>query len=85
MIRVLALGFIGLTLIYLFLTFRARWRCRECLEEEFDAGGIDGDRDVYIAAGLLEYQGSLRKKLFLGVYVVPIVVIGILVYVINFM
>ncbi len=84
LIRLYTLGFVGLTIIYVFLSLRARWRCKAALEAEYDAGGIKGSREDFVDAGLAEYAGSLRRKLILGVYVVPVVVILTILYVVNF-
>lgn len=84
LIRFYGLGFVVLTLIYVFLSLRARWRCKAALEAKFDAGGVDGTREAFVDAGLVEYAGSLRRKLILGVFVVPVVVILTILYVVNF-
>ena len=44
-----------------------------------------GERDAFIAQGLKDYDGSLRKKLIWGVYVVPVICVMILIYVMNFL
>jgi hypothetical protein len=54
------------------------------LEEEWDTEINDGDRSVFIEKGLEEYDSSLRRKLILGVFVAPYLVIGVLIYVVNF-
>ncbi len=85
LIRLYAIGFVGLTIIYIFLSLRGRWRRRAKLEEEFDAGSIEGSKDDYVASGLKEYEGSLRRKLVLLVYILPMLAVLILIYVTNFM
>ncbi|PRY22497.1 hypothetical protein CLV78_10637 [Aliiruegeria haliotis] len=42
------------------------------------------DREGFIKAGLADYDDSLRRKLILGVYVVPILLIGTIIYFTNF-
>lgn len=84
-IRLFIIAFVVLSIIYVYLSIRQRWRARNELEAEFDAGGIDGDRDTYIEEGMREYQSSLRRKLILGVYVVPLLVVATLIYVMNYM
>lgn len=84
-IRLFVIAFVVLTAIYIYLSLRQRWRCKNALEDEFDAGGIEGDRDEYVEQGLVEYKGSLRRKLILGVYVVPLLIVTSLIYVMNFM
>lgn len=84
-IRLIIMGFAVLTVIYIVLSLWSRWKCRQRLAREFDEQGLSGDRDDYIATGLRDYDHSLRRRLILGVYVVPMVVFGTLIYVMNFM
>jgi Ca2+/Na+ antiporter len=83
-IRLVVFGFIALSVVYLLVTLYARSVRREALEKEFDAGGIDGNREAFVAAGMKAYQGSLRRKLLLLVYVVPMVVVGLTIYFVNY-
>jgi Ca2+/Na+ antiporter len=83
-IRLVVFGFIALSVVYLLVTLYARSVQREALEKEFDAGGIDGNREAFVAAGMKAYQGSLRRKLLLLVYVVPMVVVGLTIYFVNY-
>lgn len=86
-IRIVVFGFIALSVIYLSVAIYARSVCRERLEDEFDRehpdGGEDGARDAYVDAGIVAYNNSIRPKLIGLVYVIPIIVISIIVYVIN--
>lgn len=84
-IRLFAIGFVVLTVIYAYLSIRQRWRCRRALEAAFDAGGIEGSREDYVAQGLLDYERSLRRKLILGVYILPLMVVLVTIYVVNYM
>lgn len=83
--RLFVIAFAVLSVLYVFLSVRQRWRARRALEEEFDTGAGDLDRATYIEEGMKEYESSLRRKLILGVYVVPLVVITTLIYVMNFL
>ncbi len=76
-------GFVGLTLLYVALTIYARSVHRENLENQFDAGGIPGLREVYIRDGLTTYDRSLRKRALVLVYVIPVVLIVAIAYVVN--
>lgn len=73
-----------LSVIYLYLTIRWRWKANKELQAEFDAGAVKGDRDAYIKEGMKEYEGSFRRKLLLGVFIIPGLAIAGLVYLINF-
>ncbi|MGY9045906.1 hypothetical protein P775_02340 [Puniceibacterium antarcticum] len=76
-------GFGVLTLVYIALSLYSRSVRRGKLMAEWDAVG-SGDRDVFVQQGLEEYDGSLRRKLILGVYVVPILLMGMIIYLVNF-
>ncbi len=46
--------------------------------------GRNPEREEFVEAGLQEYDQSLRRKLILGVYVVPILLIGTILYITNY-
>ncbi|NCO22365.1 MAG: hypothetical protein GW905_10295 [Rhodobacterales bacterium] len=82
--RLALMGFVGLSVIYVLVSIYSRSVRRERLEERWEAEQIGGDREEFVRAGLAEYDGSVRRKLILGVYVVPVIVIGTLIYAINY-
>ncbi len=81
--RLLIVGFVVLTVIYIVLSLYSRFMRRRKLVAEWEANPT-GDREAFIEAGMEDYDGSLRKKLILGVYVVPTVVISLIIYLTNF-
>lgn len=84
MVRLGVFGFLFLCVVYVLVSIYSRSIRREKLEDEWDEEIKTGDRDAFIAAGMKDYDGSLRKKLILLVFVIPVgVVIGML-YFINF-
>ena len=83
--RLIVVGFVVLTVIYVILSIWSRRVRRGKLIEEWNEEGMTGDRDAFIREGLEDYDGSLRRKLILGVYVIPVVVISVITYVTNFM
>ena len=83
MFRLVIIGFIALTIIYLCLSFYSRMVRRRKLAAEWEEAR-QGDRDTFIEQGLEEYDGSLRRKLIFGVYVVPTVLVALIVYLTNF-
>jgi Ca2+/Na+ antiporter len=83
-IRLVIFGFLALSVVYLIVTIYARSVRRENLEKEFDAGGVDGDRDAFIADGMARYRTSLRKKLLLGIYLIPMLVVAVTIYLVNY-
>lgn len=74
-----------LTVIYFIISAWSRSVRKEKLEDEWDHEIREGNRDAFIEQGLKEYDRSLRRKLILGVYVIPLVFILVMIYVVNFM
>lgn len=71
--------FAVLTAIYLALSIYQRWQENRRLEAEYDADpDRQEDRDMFIARGMKEYEGSLKRNLLIGVYVLPIAAFVIL-------
>lgn len=82
--RLLIIGFVVCTVIYFILSFYSRAKRRGKLEEWWEDEGRPGDRDTYVQKGLEDYEGSLRRKLIWGVYVIPFSVISLIIYFTNF-
>ncbi|WP_170565153.1 hypothetical protein [Ruegeria atlantica] len=77
--------FILLTILYVGVSIYSRRVRRGKLIAHWEKKGMTGDRDAFIQRGLKKYDGSFRRKLILGIYVVPLGLIAILIYVSNFM
>lgn len=84
-IRLGVFGFLALGVMFILVTIYSRSIRKEKLENEWDSEVKTGDRDAYIEEGLREYEGGLRKKLIWLVFIVPIAVVAVLIYVINFL
>ena len=82
--RLVVIGFIVLTVIYVCLSFYSRSVRKSKLKKKWHEGKQLVDRDTFVQRGLERYDGSIRRKLILGVYVVPIVVIAVIIYLTNF-
>lgn len=86
-LKLVGIGFVALTIIYWSVAIYARSLRKEKLEEEYDAahaGAADSAaRDAFVATGLRAYQGSLRRKLIVLVYIVPVIVVAAIVYSVN--
>ncbi|MBZ0123850.1 MAG: hypothetical protein K8F31_08190 [Roseovarius sp.] len=82
--RLLAVGFVVLTVIYVSLSIYSRSVRRRKLQEWWEEEGRPGELDTYIEEGLRDYEGSLRRKLIWGVYIVPVAVVALIVYLTNF-
>ena len=82
--KLLVVGFLFLSVVYICLSLYSRAVRREKLELEWDEEIQQGDRDAFVTAGLRDYDGSLRRKLILGVYIVPLTLISVIIYFTNF-
>lgn len=82
-LRLLAMSLVVLTVVYFLVSVYSRSVRRERLEKRFDAGGVEGDRDAYIEAGMRAYEQGLRKRLIWLVYVIPILAMTATVWWVN--
>ncbi|MCR9109603.1 hypothetical protein [Marivita sp. XM-24bin2] len=82
--RLLVIGFLVLSVVYICLSLYSRAVRRDKLEKEWDEEIQQGDREAFVEAGLRDYDVSLRRKLILGVYIVPLTVISVIIYLTNF-
>ncbi|SMX31875.1 hypothetical protein [Actibacterium lipolyticum] len=88
-IRLGVFGFLGLCVLYLMVAFYSRSVRREKLENQAAEQIAEGTLEVtgyeaFIENGMREYEGSLRRKLIVGVFIVPVVAVLVLIYVTNF-
>ncbi|MGB0798809.1 MAG: hypothetical protein ACPGRD_05785 [Planktomarina sp.] len=84
MLRVLGVGFVVLSVIYICLVIYSRSARREKLARWWDESDKSMDKETYVQDGLKRYEGSLRRKLILGVYIVPAVLMVTVIYATNF-
>ena len=82
--RLLVIGFLVLSVVYVCLSLYSRSVRRGKLEKEWDEEIQQGDRETFVEAGLRDYDGSLRRKLILGVYIIPLMLISAIIYFTNF-
>lgn len=83
-LRSVFVGLILLTVVYVIVATYSRSVRREKLENKFDAGGIEGDRDTYITDGLKAYERGLKHRLLWLVYVIPATIVAVTVYLVNY-
>ena len=81
--RLLIIALIVLTVIHVSLASYCRAVRREKLARRWEADGRPGERDAYVAEGMRDYEHSLRRRLVLGVYVVPLTAMILIIYVTN--
>ena len=84
MVRLIVFGFLILTVIYVCLFFYSRSVRKSKLREWYQDSDKSMDEDTFVDEGLKEYDASIRPKLLLGVYIVPIVTICVIIYLTNF-
>lgn len=72
-----------LTLIYAVLSFKARRQFKDKLTGAYEASDKAESQEVFIAKGLSRYQRSYRPRLILTVYLIPLAVISLLIYLAN--
>lgn len=82
--RLMVIGFILLTVIYVCLSFYSRAVRRGKLRKKWQDGPQKVDRETFVQRGLEKYDGSIRRKLILGVYIVPVVLVALIIYFTNF-
>lgn len=83
LIRVFALLFVALLLLYLVLRVALSFRERERLGREWDQSNLGGTREDHVRAGMDLYVRSLRRRLLWGIIVVPMAGLAVLLYVLN--
>jgi hypothetical protein len=74
---------VGLTVVFVSLWFYARAAQREKLEATWEKNRGPGNKESFVRAELMAYEGPLKRKLILGVYVIPGILLAILIYVTN--
>lgn len=82
--RLLLIAFVVLSVIYVSLSLYSRAVRRDKLEAEWKESDIAGPREDFVQKGLAEYDQSLRRKLILGVYIVPLALVALIIYLVNY-
>jgi hypothetical protein len=81
--RLIVMGLVILTIIYVCLSLYSRAVRRGKLRDKWVDGPQKVDRDTFVQRGLEKYDGSIRRKLILGVYIVPVITVGVIIYLTN--
>jgi hypothetical protein len=84
LLRFLLMGFVVLTVVYVSVSLYSRAMRRRKLRRHWDEKIGTGDRDAFVRKGLALYDRSLRRRLILGVYIIPMIVVGTIVYIVNY-
>ena len=72
-----------LTIIYAILSFKACRQARDKLAGDYETSDKSETKSVYIDKGLKSYQRSYRPKLVFIVYLIPISIVALLIYLAN--
>jgi len=69
-----------LSIIYVLLSTSGRLRQRKRLNTQYKAEKPTTEKEAFMAKGMTKYDRSMRPKLFLFVFIIPIIVIGTLIF-----
>ncbi|NBR91017.1 MAG: hypothetical protein EBS68_14105 [Rhodobacteraceae bacterium] len=84
LVRLVVFGFLFLSVVYLGISIYSRSVRRGKLKLQWDEEKREGDRSAFIREGMEAYERSLRHKLILLVYIIPVIVIGTIIYITNY-
>ncbi|SLN56322.1 hypothetical protein PEL8287_03024 [Roseovarius litorisediminis] len=84
LLRLLVFGFLILSVLYVGISLWSRSVRSRKLAQEWENEGRQGDKDAYMQEGMVQYERSLRRKLILLVYIVPVTVVTVIIYLTNF-
>ena len=74
-----------LTAVYIALSTYYRWDRKRSLRAEYKTRpGLKIKEETFVAQGLSEYDQSLRKRLLLGVFLLPISIVTLLILVATY-
>lgn len=82
-LRFMVMLFLVQTIAFVVISIWSRQTRRRKLEARWETNTLTGSREAFIRRGLERYDRSIRAKLIWGVYIVPIVVIGTIIYLVN--
>ena len=86
LLRLLLILLVIQTIAYVGLSFYSRSVRKRKLAEHWERKeAMKGDKEAFVERGLKRYDQSFRRKLILGVYIVPWVAIVAIIYIRNFM
>jgi len=69
-----------LSAVYAVLSISGRHKAKKRLKAEYDAEQLGVSQKEYLARGLAKYDRSMKPKLFLFVFILPIVIIAGLMF-----
>jgi hypothetical protein len=84
LLQLVVVCFTILTVIYVGLSIYSRRIRRGKLRQKWRNGPRLVDLDSFVQRGLKKYDNSIRRKLILGVYIVPVGLVVMIIYLTNF-
>ena len=89
MLRMIILWLVVLPLVHWVVARYYRSLRREALEKEWDTdpaneGRLPDERAAFIEGGMEAWRHSFRRRMILLVYIVPLVVAAVTVYLVNY-
>lgn len=84
LLQLIVVGFVVLSVIYVGLSMYSRRVRRGKLRLKWQNGPRLVDMDSFVQRGLKKYDNSIRRKLILGVYIIPVCVVILIIYLTNF-
>jgi hypothetical protein len=84
LVRLMVVGFIVLSVIYVCLSLYSRAVRKGKLRAQWHEEQPDQSLDAFLHEGLEDYDKSLRRKLILSVYVIPVILVSVVIYLTNF-
>ncbi len=79
-IKNLVMTFAALTAVYAALTYIGRKRAADKVRGEYADSGTQLSQTDFMDQGIARYQKSLRRRLIIGVYLIPLFFAGVLIY-----
>ncbi len=72
--------FLILTVIYAVLTFSNRMKEKDRLRQKYNDSKPSIKEEDFVTEGMAKYNRSLKAKLLFGVYIAPILLFGLLIF-----
>lgn len=80
-IRNIVIIFAILSAVYAVLTLTNNFRQRQKLRSEYKATESSTEtKEAYVERGLRDYNRSIRPKMLLGIYLIPLAIMGTLIW-----
>jgi peptidoglycan/LPS O-acetylase OafA/YrhL len=83
-LRLFALLFAVLTLLYMIMSFMLRQIALKEAREEWEALDARINWETYLERQMKVHNRSMKRKLIVGVYILPSALVASLVYFVNF-